>query len=63
MEKEITIGFKAQSKTVVEEIKIRYILTEEEVSSKKYINDDLLSEVISLQEKAASHSRAQSLMK
>ena len=48
MEKEITIGFKAQSKALVEEIKIKYILTEEEVSSKKYINDDLLSEVIDL---------------
>ena len=63
MEKEITIGFKAQSKSVVEEIKIKYLLTEEETSSEKYINDELLKEVISLQEKANQHARAQSMYK
>jgi hypothetical protein len=45
MEKRVKISFKAQSKAVTEEVTVEYILNEEEASSEKYINDELLKEL------------------
>lgn len=42
MEKEIKIGFAAQSKSVIETVEIKWKLTEEEANSEKYINEELL---------------------
>lgn len=56
MEKTIKVEFAAQSKAVVEKVSIEYNGSTEEFINLS--NDKILQEVIDLQLKAGSHSRA-----
>jgi len=54
LEKEVSVEFSAQSKGVVEKVKIRYFGDSE--SFINLSNEQILEEAISLQKKAESHA-------